>query len=174
MVPARYRSMCFKAAKCCRLGLAVYDASRLTAKAISGRVEFARNWSSPNNLAKELLWFPSFPSGLGSSLIFRSRGVATLLIPLRPSLLRFFFSSSAHVFLMSDCCFTSSLFHHFDRFRSTFHYHAFYFYMFTTCISTHVFHTCYLHVYFLLTYYMPCKHGLLVYKLVCRLSCFFS
>ena len=32
-------------------------------------------------------------------------------------------------------------------------------------ISTHVFHTCYLHVYFLLTYYMPCKHGLFVYKL---------
>ena len=79
-------------------------------------------------------------------------------------MLQFFFFSSTRVFLMSDCRFTPSLFHHFDRLRSTFHYHAFYLHMFTVRISTHVFHTCYLHAYFLLTYYMPCKHGLLVYK----------
>ena len=89
-------------------------------------------------------------------------------------LLRFFFFSSAHVFLMSDCRFTPSLFHPSDRFRSMFHHHAFYLHMFTVCILMHVFHTCHTHVYLLLIYYMPCKHGLFVYKLVCRLSCFFS
>ena len=49
--------------------------------------------------------------------------------------------------------------------RSILQYVPFHLHMFTTCILTHVFHTCYLHVYFLLIYYMPCKHGLFVYKL---------
>ena len=80
-------------------------------------------------------------------------------------MLRFFFFSFTHVFLMSDCRFISSLFHHSDQLRSMFHYHVFYLHMFIVRISTHAFHTCYLHAYFLLTYYMPCKHGLLVYKL---------
>ena len=80
-------------------------------------------------------------------------------------MLRFFFFLVAHVFLMSDCRFTPFLFHHFDRLRSMFHYHAFYLHMLIVRISTHVFHTCYLHAYLLLTYYMPCKHGLFVYKL---------
>ena len=39
---------------------------------------------------------------------------------------------------------------------------CFYLHMFITHLLTHVFHTCYLHVYLLLIYYMPCKHGLLV------------
>ena len=82
--------------------------------------------------------------------------------------------SFTHVFFTSDSCFTLSSFHCFDRFRSMFYIHAFYYYMPITCISTHVFHTCYIHVYFLLIYYMPCKHGLFVYKLVSRLSCFLS
>ena len=82
--------------------------------------------------------------------------------------------SFTHVFLTSDSRFTSSSFYHFDQLCSMFHNHAFHFHMFTICISMHAFHTCYIHVYFLLIYYMPCKHGLLVYKLVCRLSCFLS
>ena len=62
----------------------------------------------------------------------------------------FSFVSLTHVFLTSDSRFTSSSFHRFNRFRSMFHIHAFYFYMPITCISTHVFHTCYLHVFFYL------------------------
>ena len=40
---------------------------------------------------------------------------------------------------------------------------------FDACIS-YMLLTC----FFLLTYYMPCKHGLFVCKLICRLSLFFS
>ena len=46
--------------------------------------------------------------------------------------------------------------------------HAYYLH-FDACISYKLL-TCFL----LLTYYMPCKHGLFVYKAVCRHSCFFS
>ena len=46
--------------------------------------------------------------------------------------------------------------------------HAYYLH-FDACIS-YMLLTC----FHLLTYYMPCKHGLFVYKLVCRLGCFFS
>ena len=81
------------------------------------------------------------------------------------TVLRFFFFSFTHVFLLSDCRFTPSLFHHPDRLRSMFHYHAFYLHMFTVRISTHAFHTCYIHAYLLFTYYMPCKHGSFIYKL---------
>src|SRR6266567_5930470 len=55
------------------------------ANAILGQVLFARNWSSPRSLAKELLQFPSLPSGFGTNLILGSNGVATLLMSLRPS-----------------------------------------------------------------------------------------
>ena len=51
---------------------------------------------------------------------------------------------------------------------------CFHLHMFTTSILMHVFHTCYLHAFLLLTYYMPCKHGLFVYKPICRPSLFFS
>ena len=80
-------------------------------------------------------------------------------------MLRFFFFSFTHVFLMLDCRFTPSLYHHFDRPRSMFHDHAFYLHMFTVRISTHAFYTCFIYAYLLLTYYMPCKHGSFVYKL---------
>ena len=58
--------------------------------------------------------------------------------------------SLTHVFLTSDSRFTSFSFHRFDRFRSMFYIYALYFYMPITCISTHVFYTCYLHVFFYL------------------------
>ena len=64
---------------CCRLRLAVYEPLSM-ANAILGLVLLARYWSSPRSLAKELLWFPLLPSGLGMSLILGSSGVVTLLI----------------------------------------------------------------------------------------------
>ena len=83
-VPAKYHKTCFNAAKCCKLGLAVYDASLFMVKAISGRVQLVRYWSSPRSLAKELLRFPSFPSGLGSSLMLGSNGSHCCYVEFHP------------------------------------------------------------------------------------------
>ena len=68
--------------------------------------------------------------------------------------------SLTHVFLTSDSRFASFSFHRFNQFRSMFHIHAFYFYMPITCILTHVFHTCYLHVFF---YLLITCHASMVY-----------
>ena len=80
------------------------------------------------------------------------------------------FSSSsllAHVFLMSDHHFTTSSCFYFVHstvcftamFLPTYVYHS----LFNACIS-YMPLTC----FYLLIYYMPCKHGLTVFKLICR------
>ena len=85
LVPAKYHSIHFKAVTCCRLGLAVYEASLFTANVMLGLMLLARYWSSLMSLAKKLLQFTLLPSGLGMSLILESNSVVTLLILLRPS-----------------------------------------------------------------------------------------
>ena len=89
------------------------------------------------------------------------------------ALLWIFFFSPTHVFLASDSHWTLSSWFYFHH-SAVFHHHAFHLHMFTIHISMHVFHTCSVHAFFLSTYYMPCKHGSFVYKLVCRPSLFFS
>ena len=81
---------------------------------------------------------------------FRAHTMIKLILSLIITCYDFSSVSLTHVFLTLDSRFTSFSFHRFNRFRSMFHIHAFYFYMPITCISTHVFHTCCLHVFFYL------------------------
>ena len=64
-IPDKYLRTLFKAVLCWRLGLAIYNASLLTAYCISGCVVFVIYWSSPSNFAYKLLLLPSFLSGFG-------------------------------------------------------------------------------------------------------------
>ena len=84
-MPDRYCRMRFSAPTWCRLGLAIYDANLFTVYAMSGLVAFAMNWSSPKSLANELLQFPTFPSGFGTSRTFGSSGITTGFAHLSPS-----------------------------------------------------------------------------------------
>ncbi|KAK9167068.1 hypothetical protein Scep_002259 [Stephania cephalantha] len=47
LVPRRYRKICLTPFQCLRVGDELYLASRLTAKAMSGLVQFARYISAP-------------------------------------------------------------------------------------------------------------------------------
>src|SRR6266850_1506467 len=47
LVPDKYCNSLLRIPICCKLGFAVYDTSLFTVNAISGRVTFARYWSSP-------------------------------------------------------------------------------------------------------------------------------
>ena len=81
---------------CCRLGLAVYDTSLLTAYCISGHIMFAIYWSFPSNFAKELLLSPLFPSRFGTIGTLGSSGVVMFL-----GLRRVYFSFSTCLLSLS-------------------------------------------------------------------------
>src|SRR6266850_2089785 len=88
LIPDKYRNSLLRIPICCKLGFVVYDTSLFTANAISGRVVFARYWSSPSSRAYELLRLPSLPSGLASMIAFGSNGIPTGFACSIPSLTR--------------------------------------------------------------------------------------
>ena len=113
-------------------------------------------WAENGNIRTRRRW-----CGMGCNTIWK--------------LLQFFFCSLTHIFHMSDCRLTPSSFHYSDWFRSMFHYHDFTY----TCLPLifrcmYFIHATDMFFFSFFTYYMPCKHGSFVYKLVCRPSLFFS